>query len=226
MSYTHLLFDMDDTILDFQKAQIQSFKSVLKSYGIQFNSEAYCIYEEINHDLWRKFDAGHVTKDYVQITRFDQFFKRIGYSIDGNEANEVYQSALSTQTFTVPYAEEVCAKLSKSHKLFIVTNGVGKTQEKRFRSSSVFPYFSEIFISEKIGVSKPNEAFFLKVFSSINFNSPENILLIGDSLSSDIKGANNIGIDCCWFNPKSLPLPTNFRVTFQIKELRELLFLI
>ena len=166
MSYTHLLFDMDDTILDFQKAQIQRFKSVLKSYGIQFNSEAYCIYEEINHDLWRKFDAGHVTKDYVQITRFDQFFK------------------------------------------------------------SVFPYFSEIFISEKIGVSKPNEAFFLKVFSSINFNSPENILLIGDSLSSDIKGANNIGIDCCWFNPKSLPLPTNFRVTFQIKELRELLFLI
>ena len=223
MSYTHLLFDMDDTILDFQKAQYTSFQRVLETYKIHYTEDSYHLYEGINHELWSRFDSGLISKDFVQNARFARFFEQLGYKIDGTEANSVYQGFLSSQTWLMPYAKEVCAELSNNHKLFIITNGVGVTQEKRFRSSAIFPYFSDIFISETIGIAKPNKEFFVAVFNSIGDVAHDKVMLIGDSLTSDIRGANNMGIDCCWYNPKARALPSDFSITFQITDLRQLL---
>lgn len=226
MSYTHLLFDMDDTILDFQKAQYMSFQCVLETYHIHFTEESYHLYEEINHQLWGEFDSGLMSKDFVQNTRFARFFEQLGHRIDGTEANSIYQNFLSSQTWLMPYAKEVCAELSSNYKLFIITNGVGATQEKRFRSSDIFPYFSDIFVSEDIGIAKPNKEFFVAVFDSIGDVAHNKVMLIGDSLTSDIQGANNMGIDCCWYNPNACALPSNFKIKFQIADLRQLLSLL
>ena len=113
-------------------------------------------------------------------------------------------------------------KLSQNHTLSIVTNGVGMTQKKRFSSSEISPYFSNILISEDIGIAKPDKRFFDEVFKVINCAEKSQILLVGDSLSSDIQGANNAGIDCCWFNPKCAKLDKPLQITYTITDLRQL----
>lgn len=221
--YSHILFDMDDTILDFQKAQMVSFKCLLEKYSVPFSLEAYHNYENINHSLWRQFDEGVLSKDIVQTDRFVQFFKTIGKEIDGTQANSEYQDCLASQVWLIPYAKETCMELSKHHTLFIVTNGVGLTQKRRFQASEIFPYFSDILISEDIGVAKPDKKFFDKAFALINCTERDKILLVGDSLSSDIQGANNAGIDCCWFNPKGIMLDNPLQITYTIFDLRQLI---
>lgn len=224
--YAHILFDMDDTILDFQKAQFVSFKYVLEKLGIPFSLEAYHSYEEINHSLWRQFDEGILTKDAVQRERFTQFFNTMNRNIDGNIANSIYQDSLANQTWLIPYAKETCMELSKTHTLSIVTNGVGATQKKRFLLSGIAPYFATIIISEDIGVAKPDRKFFDEASKLINCAEKDNILLVGDSLTSDIQGANNVGIDCCWFNPKGGALNRQLQITYTITDLRQLLDLV
>lgn len=221
--YSHILFDMDDTILDFQKAQFVSFKHVLDQYNIPFSLDIYHRYEEINHELWKQFDEGILTKDIVQDKRFTQFFADLGKDIDGKQANSFYQESLAAQTWLVPYAKETCMELAKQHSLSIVTNGVGATQKKRFLSSEIAPYFSHILISEDIGVAKPDKKFFDAAFKLINFYELDKILMVGDSLTSDIQGANNIGIDCCWFNPKGTILNKDVQITYTITDLRQLI---
>lgn len=220
--YSHILFDMDDTILDFQAAQLVSFKCVCEKYDIPFSSEIYHLYEGINHNLWKKFDEGLLSKDVVQTERFTHFFNALNRTIDGQQANSTYQDSLATQTWLIPHAKETCMELSKHHTLSIVTNGVGITQKRRFLSSEIFPYFKNILISEDIGVAKPDKKFFDEAFKLIDCFEKDKILLVGDSLSSDIKGANNAGIDCCWFNPKGIPSDGQLQITYTITDLRQL----
>lgn len=221
--YTHILFDMDDTILDFQKAQLVSFKYVLEKYEISFSEDVYLRYEDINHFLWKQFDEGIISKDIVQNERFSRFFDTLGKQVDGKQANSLYQESLSSQTWLIPHAKEVCLELSKHHTLSIVTNGVGTTQKRRFSTSEIFPYFSHILISEDIGVAKPNKEFFDEAFNLIKCTDRHKILFVGDSLSSDIQGANNVGIDCCWFNPKGTINNGQLQITYTITDLRQLL---
>lgn len=220
--YSHILFDMDDTILDFQKAQFVSIKYVLAKYNIPYSDDIYHLYKNINHNLWGQFDEGKMSKDTVQQERFTRFFKTLGEDIDGQQANIFYQDALAGQTWLIPYAKEICKKLSQNHTLSIVTNGVGMTQKKRFSSSEISPYFSNILISEDIGIAKPDKRFFDEVFKVINCAEKSQILWVGDSLSSDIQGANNAGIDCCWFNPKCAKLDRPLQITYTITDLRQL----
>ena len=221
--YSHILFDMDDTVFDFQKAQFVSFKYVLAKYDITFSENIYRTYCDINHNLWRQFDNGVLSKDTVQNERFTRFFNVLGKNINGKQANLLYQESLACQSWLVPYAKDTCMELSKQHTLFIVTNGVGITQKNRFLSSEIAPYFSDILISEDIGVAKPNKAFFYAVFKRIGSIEINKVLLVGDSLTSDIQGANNIGIDCCWFNPKGVILDSKVKITYTITDLRQLI---
>lgn len=221
--YSHILFDMDDTIFDFQKAQFVSFKYVLAKYNIIFSENIYRMYCDINHNLWRQFDEGVLSKDTVQNERFTQFFNVLGKNINGKQANLLYQESLACQSWLLPYAKDTCMELSKQHTLFIVTNGVGITQKNRFLSSEIAPCFSGVLISEDIGVAKPNKEFFYAVFKRIGPIEINKVLLVGDSLTSDIQGANNIGIDCCWFNPKGAILDRKVKITYTITDLRQLI---
>lgn len=106
--------------------------------------------------------------------------------------------------------------------LSIVTNGVGTTQKKRFFASKIAPYFTHLLISEKIGIAKPDKRFFEEAFKMINCKEKDKILMVGDSLSSDMQGANNAGIDCCWFNPKGAPLNRQVKITYTVTDLRQI----
>lgn len=220
--YSDILFDMDDTLLDFQKAQLFGFKDVLLHYNIEFNQEFYDIYTKINHALRERFENGILTKDHVQTQRFTDFFRAINQSIDGAEANCIYQNSLEKQHWLIPYAKEVCELLSKKYTISIITNGVGRTQMHRISSSAIFPFISHVIISEDIGFAKPDKRFFDYVISKLNCKS-EKMLVVGDSLSSDILGANNANIDAYWYNPHMKHLNKNLVIKHTITDLRQLL---
>lgn len=221
--YNFLLFDADDTLLDFQKAQLFGFMDVLIEFDIKFTQPLYDQYRDINHHLWNCFEKGQLSKTDVQKDRFTTFFELLGKNIDGEIANQVYQKSLESQTWLIPYAIDVCMQLAKNHIITVVTNGVGQTQMKRLNTSLINPCISNIVISENIGFSKPDVRFFDYVLNLLGCPKMEDVLLIGDSLSSDIQGAINIGVDSCWFNPHKQPNTHNINCNYEISDLRQLL---
>ena len=223
MKYDHVLLDVDNTLLDFDAAQEGAFKDLLGYFGAEYSDETYARYSEINHSYWRRLELGTITKDLLQTERFKVFFDTLGISVDGNDANVFYQKALSNQAQLIPHAEEVCRELSKRTKLSVVTNGVGTTAYSRIGLSGLQKYMSHIVVSEIIGFAKPSKEFFDAAFDIIGCKSSDRIIIVGDSLSSDIKGGINAGIDTCWFNLKGAAAPEGMKITYTITDLRELL---
>lgn len=221
--YSHFLFDADNTLLDFDKAQKLSFCSLLDDFSVQYSDEIYQQYETINHSLWNLFEVGKIDSQTVQEKRFELFFQQINIKITGRDANDLYQSKLSKQSILIPYATEVCKELSNSAELTIVTNGVGKTQQERIKNSAINKYISHVVISEDIGCAKPNKPFFDETFKIINRKPIDKILIVGDSLSSDIRGGILAGIDTCWFNRHEQVVPTDINIQYVITDLRQLL---
>ncbi len=226
--YTTLLFDADMTLFDFEGAERVAFGIVMASCGIEYNDGDFERYRNINSRLWEMFGRGEITKDYLQDNRFSMFFEtlEIPPSIDGKTANAEYVDALADCSELFPGVEELCRKLSEKYELYIVTNGVSHTQKKRFYASPICPRFKDIFVSEDAGVPKPMREYFDYVFSHIGEEKRKGSVIIGDSLSSDIKGGNNAGIDTVWYNPNSIENTTGIIPTKTVKSYEELLELL
>ena len=221
--YRYILFDLDDTIFDFQKAQWYCFSDVLKYYNEVYSEERYERYKEINHFYWKRVEEQKMEREFAQCQRFSAFFAELGQTIIGAEANSVFQRSLNKQTWLMPYAEEVCKFLSKTYELVFITNGITNTQVKRVQKSGVADYFHRIIVSEELGVEKPSIDFFKKAFKIIGSDDTSKMVIVGDSLSSDIAGGNNAGIDCCWYNPNKSTISSKYHVKYVISDLRELL---
>lgn len=220
--YNYILFDADNTLLDFDKAQLVSFKAVLLYFGVEFTEEICQKYELINHNLWKQFERGLVSKEFVQATRFSDFFNTLGLYFNGKYANSIYQKELCKQSWLMPHAKEVCKELFPYASLSIVTNGVGDTQTKRIANSEISKYISFVVISETIGYAKPNIEFFNETFKIIGCRKTDKVLIVGDSIASDIQGGINIGIDTCWYNPHGITSPTNIGIDYTITDLYDL----
>lgn len=210
-SYKYILFDMDNTLLDFSRAEYLAFKSTAESVGLDYNEELYSMYSEINDSLWKKLEVGGITLDELKIERFRMLFSALGYP-DDNEREKMalamrdeYMHALGQQGCLVPDAREVCEVLSKKYRMFIVTNGIADIQVSRFALSGIDKYFEEMFISERIGHTKPDKGFFDYVLRAVGDNDKSAYLVIGDSLTSDCDGAIAYGLDICRYNPKNQP---------------------
>lgn len=224
MNYPYLLFDADDTLFDFQKASTRAFSIMCHSHEIPDTPESYRLYHEINQVLWTAFDRGEVTKDFVTLERYVRFLKALGLDRDPAQCNRDYLAALGQVVFPLPHAEEVCRALAaRGHRLYIVTNAVASVQRSRLRSCTFGHLFADAFISEEAGASKPDKAYYAYVRSRLPAVTPENTLVIGDSLATDIQGANNAGLPCCWFNPTGAPRREGLRIDHEIADLRELL---
>jgi len=222
VGYPYLLFDADNTLFDFDRANRGAFHAVCQAMDLPESDEHFALYEQCNNALWTAFDRGECTKDYLVIERFRRFLAQLGIKRDPERCNEVHLRALAGSSFLFPHAEEVCRDLSSTHRLYLVTNAVAAVQHSRLRRSAILPYISGAFISEEAGAAKPEVAYFDYVFTHIDGISRDNCLLIGDSLSSDIRGANNYGIPCCWYNPKGTPRPDGLRIDYEIWDLRQL----
>ena len=223
--YSTLLFDADNTLLDFNKDERQALIRVLTEYGVPVSEENISTYSKINQGLWRQFEKGEITKPELKRIRFRLFFDAIGFhgDIDAFEVNERYLSFLSDGDNLLDGAKELCSSLkNKGYDMHIVTNGVANTQKRRLTQSGILPFFTNIFVSETVGFQKPRKEFFEYVLNNIEEKDINKILLIGDSLSSDIKGAVDSGIKCVWFNKDNAPLPESIKPDYIVNELDEL----
>ena len=168
------------------------------------------------------FPLGELTKDETLRIQFREMSEELGLELDIEGCNRVRLEVLGRSTALVPHALEVVRELKKTHRVYLITNAVESVQRGRLGRSALAPLIEEAFISETAGAAKPSVEYFDYVFAHIDGITRENCLVIGDSLTSDIQGANNYGLACCWFNPKKAPKPESLRVDYEIRDLREL----
>ena len=218
--YEFLLFDVDDTLLDFQKAEFESFKMLLGEFNIPYSDEYYKIYHDENRRLWKEYEFGNIKRNEIFERRLIPLFTHLNIDADPVKHSYEFLNYLSKCAFLLGNSYEVLEKLSKTHKLYIITNGEPKVQYPRLDAVNFNQFFSGIFVSEEIGHSKPHKEFFDYVSEHIEGFDKKKALVIGDSLTSDIIGSINYGMDTCWFNPHKKE--TTLNITYEIKEIDEL----
>lgn len=225
MKKKFLLFDVDHTLLDFAASEKNALAKTFAAYDLPFTDAVYQWYLVNNAKLWQDYEKGLIDRKTVLYTRFVRLFQHFGYAGDGAAFEDSYRYNLDRSCVVFPEAPAVIQALSKTYALYVVTNGVASTQEMRIADSGLKPYFQDIFISEHFGSQKPQKAFFDQCFSRIPNFDPQLAIIIGDSLTSDIKGGNNAGIETCWFNPDGKENHTDAKVDYEIRSLTELLSL-
>ena len=221
--YTTLLLDVDGTLLDFEAAQRDALIKAFANHNYVLDDRIKEIYYEINHGLWTQYENGIIAKDEVVYTRFGKLFEMVGIKGDGIAFEDEYQMLLGQGHELIEGAREVLEKLCKTHDLYVVTNGVTQTQFSRLKASGIDIFMKDIFVSEATGYQKPMKEYFDYCFMRIPKLDLKKTLIVGDSLSSDIQGGNNAGIDTCWFNPQNLECNLDVKINYEIKELSELI---
>lgn len=222
--YTTVLFDADNTLLDFDKDENCALRKTMELYGVPVTEENIKTYVEINQGMWKAIERGELTKPELKRTRFKKFFEAINFRCDTDpfEVNEKYLSLLGEGGNTLEGAAELCRELKeKGYDLYIVTNGVANTQKKRLTKSGLLPFFTEVFVSETVGHQKPKKEYFDYVLSHIKEKDIDKIILVGDSLTSDIKGAMNVGLKSVWLNLKGQDLPEEYKPDYVISDVRD-----
>lgn len=225
MKYKKLIFDLDNTILDFRDTEEKALKKIITTYELPYTTETIQSYKEINHGLWQKLEQGKITREKLFTSRFFLFLEKFGIEVDGEKVENMYRKALGEGFLMMDHAHEILTILKKSgYELYAGTNGVAKTQKQRLAGADLNHFFEDIFISEEIGVEKPDPQFFQYIFETLNSHNKEEYLMIGDSLTSDIKGAQNVGIDSVWYNFADIKVDTKVvPSTYSITNLLDLL---
>lgn len=225
MRYKTLLFDADGTLLDFKKAEKNAIKTCFAYFGIPNDDATVGEYSRINDDCWKRLERGELKKDVLRKQRFDEFCEKFGYSADTARLSDMYTEELSDHSYLIDGAPDICQRLYGKCRMYIITNGLKTVQEKRFGACQLKPYFEASFISEEIGYEKPSKKFFDIVASKIPDFDPGTTLVIGDSLTSDIRGGNNAGLDTCWFDPDGRRIPddmSDLNINYIISSLDEI----
>ena len=217
----NVLFDLDDTLFDFHKAEKIALTKTLVHFGIDPTEETLALYSTINAAHWKRLDLGEISREEVKVGRYRELFKTIGVECDPVKATAYYESMLAIGHYFMPGAPELLEELYGKYRLYIVSNGTAKVQEGRVGSSGIAKYMDGIFISQILGANKPDKQFFDICFAEIPDFSLSETVIIGDSLSSDIKGGINAGITTVWFNPKGIENDSDIKPDYTIKELSE-----
>lgn len=217
----NVLFDLDDTLFDFHKAEKIALTKTLVHFGIDPTEETLALYSTINAAHWKRLELGEISREEVKVGRYRELFKTIGVECDPVKATAYYESMLAIGHYFMPGAPELLEELYRKYRLYIVSNGTAKVQEGRIGSSGIAKYMDGIFISQILGANKPDKQFFDTCFAEIPDFSLSETVIIGDSLSSDIKGGINAGITTVWFNPKGIENDNDIKPDYTIKELYE-----
>lgn len=222
MKYSTLLFDVDDTLLNFQSSEKHALKKLFQSLHKPLTPEIYRDYHSLNAQLWRRYERGEISRETLLDERFNLFFQHYGENVDGTLYGQKYRSFLSEGHDQIPNATKLLADLTHDHHLYVVTKGVASTQYRRLKESGLDKYFDNVFISEKIGHKKPEPAFFDYIANNISGFNKQESLVVGDSLTSDILGAATYGLDSVWFNPQHQPNASSTQPTYEIDQLLDL----
>ena len=222
MRYETVLFDADQTLLDFHKSEYEAIREVLRLSGIAPDDENVKLYSEINSSLWKALERGEIEKDVLVYRRFELLLEQLGVEGDAKKMSEAYVTALSQKGYLLDGAKEMCECLYGRVKMYIVTNGLEKVQRGRYKICGIGKYFNGIFISGVIGAEKPSVKFFEHVAANIEGFDKSKTLIVGDSLTSDIKGGIDFGIDTCWYAPGG-DVSTDHNITFVARSFDDVL---
>lgn len=220
--YKFLLFDADETLFDFKRAERSAFSDVAAKYSLPMSDALYADYHVINDALWKDFERAEITKPALLVERFHKLAQKYGFDYDAAEVNRFYLASLGSYPYLLNGSVELCRTLSRTHSLYLITNGEISVQKNRYGASELRDYFLDVFISEQVGAAKPSLEYFDYVAAHIEGFDSRRALVIGDSLTSDIKGANNAGLDCVWFNPAHNVNDKSASVTYEIDALEKL----
>lgn len=218
--YTWLLFDADDTLFDFPQAEANALRLTFDALGLVYHTDYAQIYKRCNQRVWEQFERGAVTAVELRTRRFALLFDEIHLTADPQAVSPVYLQHLALSNDLLDGAEALVRTLGERYHLALVTNGLAEVQRPRLARSPLRDAFAHIFISEEIGAAKPHRDFFDHVFRALGNPPKSEVLLIGDSLTSDMAGGIQYGIDTCWYNPTGKP--TELPVTYQVKHLQEI----
>ncbi len=216
-----LFLDLDDTILDFHKAERLAIAKTIRQFGVEPTEEILARYHVINRWHWEQLEKGVLTREQVLEGRFGVLFAELGVDADQTLCARVYEKNLSVGHYFLPGAEEAVDRLSKKYRLFLASNGTASVQKGRMTSANLYRFFEKVFISQEIGHNKPSKAYFDGCFAQIPDFDPRKAMIVGDSLSSDIQGGKNAGIATCWVNPTHAPAG-NIRPDYEIEALHQL----
>ena len=221
--YYCILFDADNTLLNFDAAENKALAETLVNFGIEPDAETVQTYRTINEELWRQLEKGQIRREKLFGERFSRFLKAIDAAGDGVEMNRCYLEQLSTHPDLMsPEVLDVLRELSEVATLAIVSNGAQKVQTRRLAESGVMNFMEDVCSSEKMGCEKPNARIFDAALRALGVENREHVLMVGDSLSSDMQGGSNAGLDTCWYNPHHAENPGKVIPTYEITSLEEL----
>ena len=222
MRYDVILWDADNTLLDFDYSQRFSICKSLQEIGIAPTEEIIKVYSDINDSWWKRLERGEVTKPQLLTGRFVDLFTAYGIVCEDVPGFcKRYQEYLGSIYKYMDESLEICKSLMGKCRQFVVTNGVTATQLGKLKAAGFCEVMEDIFISEQLGVPKPQKEFFDIVLMRLSGVPLDRILIVGDSLTSDMKGGNLAGITTCWYNPAGLQNTTEIKTDFIIRNLKE-----
>lgn len=218
----NILLDMDNTILDFTRAERVAASKALAAMGIQPTDELLKRYHEINEDQWRLFELGELEREQVKVRRYELLFDEMGIDASPRETAKVYEGLLGIGHYFMDGAVELLETLSGEYRLYLATNGTSNVQKSRISSSDISKYFQGIYISEDVGYNKPDPRYFEACFKDIPDFKRKETVMIGDSLTSDIKGGINAGIKTVWFNHEGKSRDDSIVPDYEVHSLDEI----
>jgi 2-haloacid dehalogenase len=223
MKYNWLLFDADGTLFDFDKVEEAALRSTFEALGCVCDERCTELYRQIDRKIWLDFENGGISQERLRTRRFELLLDAIGLDGDPGEFSRRYLAYLACGTDLIDGAEDLLRSLHGRVGLLLITNGLADVQRPRFARSVVRRYFSDVVISEEVGAGKPDPKIFDVAFARMGLPKKGEVLMVGDSLTADIKGGNDYGIDTCWFNPQGKPSSDGLVIHYEIGALQELL---
>lgn len=218
-----LFLDLDDTILDFKKAEHIAVRKTIAEAGVEPTDQICQRYSQINKLHWEMLERGELVREQVLTGRFRMLFDELGHPVDETAVARNYERLLGIGHYYLPGAEETVKRtLFGKYRMFLASNGTASVQHGRLTSAELYPYFEKVFVSQEIGFNKPAKEYFDRCFDQIPGFDRKRCLMVGDSLSSDILGGINAGIRTCWVNPGHLTAPGHIRPDFEIRCLADL----
>lgn len=216
-----IFWDIDGTLMDFKASEKKAIKKAFSDFSINITEDEISLYSDINDSCWKKMERGEITRERVFSLRFEEFFEKVGYFCDIEKLNENYLTYLGQMFVLQDNSYEILKSLKGKVRQYIVTNGHVKPQTMKVKASGFMELIDGLFISGEIGYQKPSKEFFDHCFEEIGNIDKTKTVIIGDSLTSDIKGGNNAGILCCWYNPEGAERPKDLKIDYEIKSLKE-----
>ena len=223
MTYTWLLFDADGTLFDFERTAATALAQTFADFKAPYEPAFIELYRSIDERLWEALERGDVTREILHVRRFAELLETIGVERNAQTFADRYLEHVGEGTHLIDGAKRVVSILAGRAHLALITNGFAEVQRSRFARSTLTRHFEAIVISEDVGAAKPDPAIFDEAFRRMGSPAKSDVLVIGDSLTADIRGGIDYGIDTCWFNPAAHSSPEGLPITHEIRLLTELL---